>query len=156
MDAAVEQESVNAALALDHLSWSGIQTYKQCPRKFHFRYIAKAPEEQTAAALIYGSAIHQAIECIHEARLAGSGIPKLTTLLTKFQEAWNEAIAMKAKGTYAKNEDAGTVELLGFAARVEPEPDLGLDRRGGRQVIGYDLPRIALDQLGGVGVRRID
>src|SRR5579884_2263707 len=105
MNAAIEQESVNAALALDHLSWSGMQTYKQCPRKFQFRYISKAPEEQTASALVYGGAIHQAIESIHEARLAGSGIPKAATLLKRFEAAWNEAVAAKPMITFAKRED---------------------------------------------------
>jgi hypothetical protein len=57
---------------LDHLSWPGVQTYSQCPRKFHYRYIVQAPVEFTPASLAFGGAVHRATELLHQANLEGS------------------------------------------------------------------------------------
>jgi CRISPR/Cas system-associated exonuclease Cas4 (RecB family) len=44
-------------------SWSRIQTYKQCPRKFKYQYIDKIPVEQKCQkALIKGKFIHSLLE----------------------------------------------------------------------------------------------
>jgi len=61
-----------AAVLPDHLSWSGIQTYSQCPRKFHYRYIVQAPAEFTPASLAFGGAFHRAAERLHQARIEGA------------------------------------------------------------------------------------
>ena len=57
-----------AAFLPDHLSWSGIPTYSQCPRKYHYRYIVQAPVEFTPASLAFGGAFHRAAERLHQAR----------------------------------------------------------------------------------------
>src|SRR5476649_444657 len=95
--------------AIDHLSWSGIQAYKQCPRRFYFRYIAKAPEEQTGGALVYGGAIHRAIETVHESRIAGQEIPTSAAMMNAYESAWNETVVQKPAVTFARDEDEKTL-----------------------------------------------
>lgn len=97
---------VQAAASLDHLSWSGIQSYKQCPRRFKFRYIDKTPEERTGSALLYGGSIHRAVESIHEARLAGQAIPATDELVKGYESAWHESLAKKPPVSYGKTESA--------------------------------------------------
>lgn len=100
------------AISLDHLSWSGLTTYKQCPRRFKFRYIDKVPEERTGSALLYGGAIHQAVERIHESRLSGEKLPCVAALLKEYESAWNENAAQKPEISFAKGEDAPALKDL--------------------------------------------
>src|SRR5437588_10919614 len=46
----------------DYISFSAIRTYQTCPLRYYFKYVAGLPEESVAAALVFGSAIHRAIE----------------------------------------------------------------------------------------------
>ncbi|MCY3018817.1 MAG: PD-(D/E)XK nuclease family protein [Planctomycetota bacterium] len=91
-NAGTKQAAGTATAGMDHLSWSGIQAYGTCPKRFFFRYIAKAPVEHVPACLAYGGAVHQAIEGISEARLAGQPLPKENALLKRFDTAWNESV----------------------------------------------------------------
>lgn len=91
---------------LKHLSWSGIQAFNQCPRKFAFRYIEKASAERTSAALIFGTAIHRAaIEEIHAARLEGKAPPTHEQLLAAYDEVWADESKEKQELCFAKGED---------------------------------------------------
>lgn len=57
--------------------------------KYFFRYVAKLPEETVSAALIFGSAIHGAVEHHFNELLAGNPAPDLDTLLAEYQAAWS-------------------------------------------------------------------
>jgi hypothetical protein len=100
----------------DHLSWSGIQTYSQCPRKFHYRYIIQAPVEFTPASLAFGGAFHRAAERLHQARIEGAVDPAVESLLAGYDEAWNEESGQAPQVQYAKEEDA--VSLRDMAQRM--------------------------------------
>ena len=41
-----------------HTSFSQIDTYQQCPRKWAFRYVYKLERERLSHYLIFGSAVH--------------------------------------------------------------------------------------------------
>src|SRR5438445_1991283 len=72
----------------DHLSFSAISLFQNCPLRFFYRYILGLPEEVVAASLVLGSALHQAIQYHFEQLLAGESPPDLDTLLAVFQEHW--------------------------------------------------------------------
>jgi ATP-dependent helicase/DNAse subunit B len=61
----------------DYLSFSAITTYRQCPLRYFFRYIAGLPEETASASLVFGGAIHRAIEHHFRELLAGNAPPNL-------------------------------------------------------------------------------
>lgn len=90
------------------LSWSRLQTYLQCPKKFNFHYMEKRPHERTSSSLIFGSALHHAIEQINESRLAFDILPNVETAMQSFKESWETESAGKTLH-YGKNE---TVESL--------------------------------------------
>ena len=46
----------------DYISWSAISTYQRCPLKYSFRYVKNIPERFVSSALVFGSAIHQALQ----------------------------------------------------------------------------------------------
>jgi len=47
-----------------HVSYSQIFTYSNCSLKYKFQYVENRPMERVSIALVFGSAIHSAIERI--------------------------------------------------------------------------------------------
>ncbi|MCZ7645930.1 MAG: PD-(D/E)XK nuclease family protein [Planctomycetota bacterium] len=90
----------------EYLSWSRIRSFRDCPKLFYYRYIAKVPAERVPAALPFGGVFHQAIELVTEARLAGRGLPSLETLLAEYDRAWAESTSNGPPVAFAKGEDA--------------------------------------------------
>jgi DNA helicase-2/ATP-dependent DNA helicase PcrA len=58
----------SAADAVPRLSFSGISTYRECPRQFQFRYIHRLPVPTTAEAQ-YGNIIHAALQRLGKLRM---------------------------------------------------------------------------------------
>src|SRR5260221_10371713 len=99
---------------IEHLSWSKLQTYSACPKKFFLAYLRRAPAERKSAALVFGGAIHSAIETIHEARISGAPLPSLEMLTAAFDAAWNEQVKDGVPLHYSKGESAGVQRALDF------------------------------------------
>ena len=74
----------------DYLSYSAVSTFQQCPLKYHFRYVAGLPEEFTSASLVFGGAIHRAVEHHYRELLHGGPAPTLDALLAAYREGWQE------------------------------------------------------------------
>jgi putative RecB family exonuclease len=77
-----------AAPPRDYLSFSSIRTYQQCPLRYYFRYVAGMPEETISVALVFGSAIHRAIEHHFRVLLETSCFPSQEELLAEYQAGW--------------------------------------------------------------------
>ncbi len=73
----------------DYLSWSAINTYLQCPLRYRFRYVDQLPEEFLNSALIFGQAIHAALEAHFRAQLSSGDAPELETLLAAYHQHWS-------------------------------------------------------------------
>lgn len=58
------------------LSWSRLNTYQQCPLKFHLQFISKSfPEEEKSIHLIKGSELHKQMEHYIIAKNGGMPMP---------------------------------------------------------------------------------
>ncbi|GMV84080.1 MAG: hypothetical protein AMXMBFR7_52640 [Planctomycetota bacterium] len=95
---------------MDHLSWSSLSTYRQCPRKFAFRYVEFAPEERCSAALPFGGAVHAAFEALHQARLEGAALPVVDELIARYESAWTERASGGPELVFGKGEDATSLK----------------------------------------------
>jgi len=76
------------SIQLDHLSFSAIRSFQTCPRQFMFRYVLRLPDEKTFTSLVFGTALHRAIEVHFRSILEGEALPDLDTLLGIFWDAW--------------------------------------------------------------------
>jgi putative RecB family exonuclease len=114
--AAPADTSVGAAHLPDHLSWSGIKAYADCPRKFEFRYIHRTPEEFAPASLAFGGSFHRAAEILHHSRIAGEATPAVETLLAAYDAAWKEETRRVLEVRFAKGDDA--ISLRDMAQRM--------------------------------------
>jgi RecB family exonuclease len=68
------------------LSFSRIDTYRTCPRRFRFSYVDRLPT-RPSPHLSFGTSIHGALESFHDRRLPGP--PTEDELLGFLYEAWD-------------------------------------------------------------------
>ncbi len=74
----------------DYLSFSALSTYRSCPLKFFFRYIAGLPEETVSSSLVFGAAIHRGLEEHFRELLAGNPPLTLADLMAHYHAEWSE------------------------------------------------------------------
>jgi CRISPR/Cas system-associated exonuclease Cas4 (RecB family) len=85
----VEPTAAASPPARDYVSFSAIRTYQTCPLKYYFRYVAGIPEETVSASLVFGGAIHAAVEQHFRELLAGNSPPTLEELREVYCTEWN-------------------------------------------------------------------
>jgi hypothetical protein len=93
-----------------YLSHSAISTYQRCPLKYFFAYVIGAQPEFKSSSLIFGGAIHAAIEHHFRCLLEGDSTPPLDELLASFDRAWSQDATMPIR--YGKNESAESLRDL--------------------------------------------
>jgi len=88
-----------------HISYSMINEFLACPRKYHLHRRLRLPPAFAPAALVFGSAVHEAIACYQQARLEGreAGEEKLQSV---FARRWDrEEMPVR----FNKGEDADSM-----------------------------------------------
>ena len=94
----------------DYLSYSAVRTFQGCPLKYRFRYIDGLPEDCVSSSLIFGSAIHAAVEFFFSQQLAGEEAPSLDELLDVYQQSWRDRSEQEVR--FAKTETADSLHQL--------------------------------------------
>ncbi len=70
-----------------YLSHSQLSLMRACPRKFAYSYVERVTPDFVPTALLFGGAIHAALELYFRARLEGIGVTH-EALLSAFHDAW--------------------------------------------------------------------
>jgi hypothetical protein len=65
----------------DYVSYSAISTYQKCSLRYFFQYVADLAPKTVSASLLFGGAIHAAIEAYFNAILAGEPLPSSNELV---------------------------------------------------------------------------
>jgi putative RecB family exonuclease len=81
---------VEQAVLPDHLSFTALRTYLDCPLRYRFRYLDCLPVEAVNSSLVFGGAFHRALEHHFNCLLAGEHAPDLDTLLEVFWSGWSD------------------------------------------------------------------
>jgi CRISPR/Cas system-associated exonuclease Cas4 (RecB family) len=95
----------------DYLSFSSISTYQVCPLKYYFKYVAGLPEQVISSSLVFGKAVHRAVEFYFEQHLAGAELPTLDGLLGVYQTEWNKVPPLQ-RIVFGKEDDQDSLSLL--------------------------------------------
>jgi putative RecB family exonuclease len=74
----------------DYISYTALSTYVSCPLRYYFRYVAGLPEETVSSSLVFGQAIHRALECHSRALRLGQPAPARAELVAAYETAWTE------------------------------------------------------------------
>lgn len=110
-DSAPDATEIAAMLTgRNYLSWSAISTYLKCPLKYMYHYCDQLPEEFVSSNLIFGSAIHSAIEALFRERLATGRLLSIDALMAAYHERWIEAHLPDVQ--FGKNEDIAGLNRL--------------------------------------------
>ena len=96
----------------DYLSYSAVSTYQRCPLKYYFSYIAGLIPEFVSSSLVFGGAVHSALE--HHCRrvLEGAPLPSIDDLMAAYEQAWrSETRAPVRFGKKESEESLGDLSL---------------------------------------------
>ncbi|HWA98969.1 MAG TPA: PD-(D/E)XK nuclease family protein [Pirellulales bacterium] len=74
----------------DYLSWSAVAAYQRCPLSYYFRYVVGLPEDTVSSSLVFGGAVHRAVEHHFKELMTGAEPPSLGALLGEYDAGWNE------------------------------------------------------------------
>jgi CRISPR/Cas system-associated exonuclease Cas4 (RecB family) len=96
----------------DYISHSAITTYQQCPLRYRFKYVDGLPERFVSSNLIFGGAIHSALEFHFTELLIGNEPPSQDLLLDVFQDAWRNRSEDCEDIRFGKGEDHTSLSAL--------------------------------------------
>jgi putative RecB family exonuclease len=98
-----------------YLSHTQISMMQACPRKFAFQYVEKAQRDFLPSSLLFGGAIHAAMEVHYRARLEGTEVTR-DMLFGAYQEAWTRIRREAGENIpvrFKKGKDEVAVHALG-------------------------------------------
>jgi putative RecB family exonuclease len=72
----------------DYLSYSQVKMFQSCPLKWHFTYVQQAEPEFIPASLLFGSAVHAAIQHYFQSMMSAELSPDIGALMATYREAW--------------------------------------------------------------------
>ena len=102
--------AVEAPRRRDYISWSAIGTYASCPLRYYFRYVAGLPERAVSSSLVFGGAVHRAVEHQFNELLAGNEPPCLEALLGEYHQHWLDLDGQTVH--FGEKDDAASLEVL--------------------------------------------
>jgi putative RecB family exonuclease len=89
----------------DHISYSAISTFQTCPLKFAFRYVLCLPVKTISSSLVFGSAMHQAVQHHFEQLLIGNSPPDIDALFDVYQDYWESCDGQTVQFGAGENRD---------------------------------------------------
>ena len=107
-------------------SYSRLNTFDSCPRKYHYQYVAKIKLEERFKSIeaFLGSRVHESLERLYRDRLNGKNLTKAESV-SCFQEAWQKQfhdniVIVKQEYTADDYQRVGVQCLEGFYDRHAP------------------------------------
>jgi len=110
-------QDAEALTGRPYISHSQLALFRGCPRKFAFHYVEKATPAFQASSLLFGSAMHAAIE-FHFRRLLEGLVTSAADMLYAFLASWEAQQISTAASVgdipirFNKGEDMGTVTAM--------------------------------------------
>ena len=96
----------------DYISHSAISTFQRCALQYKFKYLDGLPELTVSASLVFGGAVHSALEHHFQELLAGSAAPSLDVLLDVYQESWKARSEEYEEVRFGKGETVDSLSHL--------------------------------------------
>ena len=145
-------------------SFSKLETFKNCPRKFYYRYVAKVclDEEPEQIATFLGSRVHETFHKLYE-RVRHATVMSEGALIDFFRERWkaewtSSVVVPEHSASPAKFRKLGEEFVRDYYRRHVPFNDariiglekkitFPLDKQGTHRMVGY-IDRLARTQAG--------
>ncbi len=113
------------AIATDHLSFSQLRTFVECPRRWHYEKVAQVAPERVPTSLAFGAAVHSAAEAVNLAAMAG----EQADAAAAFEQSWSAFTAPGAVPLAVDDDEAGAALLAkgkALAAIYQPPTGIGI------------------------------
>jgi putative RecB family exonuclease len=94
----------------DYLSYSAVSTFQRCPRRYQFHYVAGLAPAFKSSSLVFGRAVHAAVELHWRSMFEAGSPPSVDDLMAAYEKAWREDAAPEVK--FGKNESETSVADL--------------------------------------------
>jgi putative RecB family exonuclease len=94
----------------DYLSYSAVSTFQACPLRYFFKYRQGLSERFVSSSLVFGSAIHSAIEIHYREQMRGIQKPPLELLRQVYREKWTHFGSQSIR--FGKEEDRASLDVL--------------------------------------------
>src|SRR4051794_31888313 len=96
-----------------YLSHSQLSLMRSCPRRFAFQYVEQVTPDFLPSSLLFGSAIHSALELHFRCQLEGLTVTP-AALLSAFQDGWCRCVAERpfVPIRFSKGQDIHTLSTL--------------------------------------------
>jgi len=104
------QQSIRDRL---HISHSQITTYRNCPLKYFFRYVQGIQPPFRSPALVFGSAMHQALATLYSSLKATGDAMDSASLQELFHESFSDQLRQNLPIRWTAKETAESLEKLG-------------------------------------------
>ena len=145
-------------------SFSKLETFKNCPRKFYYRYVAKVPldEEPDHIATFLGSRVHETFQKLYE-RVRHATVMPERDLIAFYQQRWkaewsSSVVVPEHSATPAEFRRLGEEFVRDYYRRYTPFNDariIGLEKKimfpldeaGQHRMVGY-IDRLARTPVG--------
>src|SRR3972149_9393196 len=94
-----------------HISKSQIKTYLMCPQKYCYQYVAARQWERKSSALIFGSAIHEAVAEFYRTLMTEETPLTLDQMNEIFTSAWSIESKTDVPILYNGSDEKATIEM---------------------------------------------
>lgn len=111
----MENEIAESLTGRSYVSWSQLTSFRSCPRKWHYSHVEAVESEFIASSLLFGSAIHTAVQHHYEQHLAGTPC-EANELHDAFIQAWKDELKDGTPVKYGKTENES--DLFDLAHRM--------------------------------------
>lgn len=132
-----------------HFSASALNTYAECARKWYYRYVCSAVEDEPSSASVYGTAVHAALEDFHgefpqpnahdEAQMRARIVSNVNWAFERFRDQFETAVEFELQRRRALRTAERYVDwLLAEAARA-PFTVIGREIPINLELEGFDF-----------------
>ena len=151
------RSALAALRAEEHVSISALGTYLRCPAQYAHRYVWRTPPSHRAAALAFGSAIHEALALFYTRLMEGQAEPTSEELADSFSDCWTREldsdipVLLDGKDTPDSIRDKGVALVKVFHEQVSrPHKVLGVEEPFSVEVIDPQSGTTFSERLVGV------
>lgn len=129
---------------------SKLATYKDCPRRYRYRYVDKIKSETQSVEAFVGDCVHKALEALYQGVLHGKTLPLeevVKAYLERWEQRWTEAVVIRSRKYSARDyQKVGRDCVEGYYRAHEPftsDKTVGIEKRVGLPIeVGGEVYRI--------------
>ncbi len=133
---------MNTLMLPDHLSYSSISCYLQCPLKWRLHYLDQAQEEFISSSLVFGQAIHESVAAFLNGALTGDRLTP-DEMLMVYRNNWNGSADAEIRYSNGETEEKLTKKAEDMLNVWHSAQDADVEVLGVEEPFSVDIGKMA-------------